>query len=313
MRWPFFIIHKRFRQKRVRASMQYSWFDRNLKWIYTLPAVLFVLVMMLFPIIYTVRISFFEWSMSATTPPVWVGLDNYIALLHDGRFWHAVGATFYFTFVALAAEVVLGVAIAVLLARQFRGKNIVKTVFLLPMVATPVAMGLVWMLIYEPTIGVANMMLKSLGFEPLLWLASTSQVIPSLIIVDVWEWTPMISLIVMAGISTLPSDPYEAADVDGANGWQKFTNITLPLLRPTILVAAMLRLIDVLKTFDIIYATTQGGPNFASETLNLYGYVLGFQYFKLGMASSLLVLFFLLVMGLTLFMIWMRKRLEAAS
>ncbi|TMV46992.1 sugar ABC transporter permease [Paenibacillus mesophilus] len=293
--------------------MQYSWFDRNLKWIYTLPAVLFVLIMMLFPIIYTVRISFFEWSMSATTPPKWVGLANYAALLQDGRFWHAVGATFYFTIVALAAEVVLGVAIAVLLARQFRGKNIVKTVFLLPMVATPVAMGLVWMLIYEPTIGVANMMLKSLGFEPLLWLASTSQVIPSLIIVDVWEWTPMISLIVMAGISTLPSDPYEAADVDGANAWQKFTNITLPLLRPTILVAAMLRLIDVLKTFDIIYATTQGGPNFASETLNLYGYVLGFQYFKLGMASSLLVLFFLLVMGLTLFMIWMRKRLEAAS
>ncbi|MDF2717999.1 MAG: sugar transporter permease, partial [Paenibacillus sp.] len=222
--------------------MQYSWFDRNLKWIYTLPAVLFVLIMMLFPIIYTVRISFFEWSMSATTPPKWVGLDNYAALLQDGRFWHAVGATFYFTIVALVAEVVLGVAIAVLLARQFRGKDVVKTVFLLPMVATPVAMGLVWMLIYEPTIGVANMMLKSLGFEPLLWLASTSQVIPSLIIVDVWEWTPMISLIVMAGISTLPSDPYEAADVDGANGWQKFTNITLPLLRPTILVAAMLRL-----------------------------------------------------------------------
>lgn len=293
--------------------MQYNWFDRNLKWIYTLPAVLFVLIMMLFPIIYTVRISFFEWSMSATTPPKWVGLSNYIALLNDGRFWHAVWATFYFTIVALVIQVVLGVAIAVLLSRQFRGKNLVKTVFLLPMVATPVAMGLVWMLIYEPTIGAANMMLKSLGFKPLLWLASTSEVIPSLIIVDVWQWTPMISLIVMAGIATLPSDPYEAADVDGANAWTKFTNITLPLLRPTILVAAMLRLIDVLKTFDIIYATTQGGPNFASETLNLYGYVLGFQYFKLGMASALLVLFFALVLGLTLFMIWMRKRLEAAS
>ncbi len=298
---------------RVNDSMQYSWFDRNLKWIYTLPAVIFVLIMMLFPIIYTVRISFFEWSMSATTPPKWVGLDNYIALLKDERFWHAVGATFYFTIAALVIEIVLGVAIAVLLARDFRGKNLVKTVFLLPMVATPVAMGLVWMLIYEPTIGVANMILKSLGFEPLLWLASESQVIPSLVIVDVWQWTPMIALIVMAGLATLPSDPYEAADVDGASAWAKFTQITLPLLRPTILVAAMLRLIDVLKTFDIIYAMTQGGPNFASETLNLYGYVLGFQYFKLGMASSLLVLFFLLVMGLTLVMIWMRKRLEAAS
>ncbi|MDF2815559.1 MAG: sugar transporter permease [Paenibacillus sp.] len=292
--------------------MQFSWFDRNLKWIYTLPAVLFVLLMMVFPIIYTVRISFYEWSMSATTPPLFVGLANYIALFNDTRFWHAVGSTFYFTGAALVVEVVLGVAIAVLLSRNFRGKNFVKTIFLLPMVATPVAMGLVWMLIYEPTIGVANQFLNALGFKPLLWLASENQVIPSLIIIDVWEWTPMIALIVMAGMATLPSDPYEAADVDGASAWRKFVSITLPLLRPTILVAAMLRLIDVLKTFDIIYATTQGGPNFASETLNLYGYVLGFQYFKLGMASSLLVLFFLLVMALTLFMIWMRKRLEAA-
>ncbi|MGG1515427.1 sugar ABC transporter permease [Paenibacillus oryzisoli] len=293
--------------------MQYSWFNRNLKWIYTLPAVFFVLIMMLFPIIYTVRISFYEWSMSATTPPAWVGLGNYIALFKDERFWHAVGSTFYFTIAALALEVILGVAIALLLSREFKGKNLVKTVFLLPMVATPVAMGLVWMLIYEPTIGVANMMLKAMGLKPLLWLASPNQVIPSLVIVDVWEWTPMIALIIMAGLATLPSDPYEAADVDGASAWTKFVSITLPLLRPTIIVAAMLRLIDVLKTFDIIYATTQGGPNFASETLNLYGYVQGFQYFKLGSASSLLVVFFMLVMGLTLFMIWMRKRLEGAS
>jgi multiple sugar transport system permease protein len=290
--------------------MHLSWSDRNLKWIYTLPAVLFVLLMMLFPIIYTLRISFYEWSMSATTPPKWVGLSNYIQLLHDSRFWHAVSSTFYFTIAALVAETVLGVAIALLLYRDFRGKNIVKTLFLLPMVATPVAMGLVWMLIYEPSIGAANLILKSMGLEPLLWLASTKQVIPSIVIIDVWEWTPMIALIVMAGLSTIPSEPYEAADVDGATTWQKFTNITLPLLRPTIIVAVMLRLIDVLKTFDIIYATTQGGPNQASETLNLLGYVQGFQYFKLGMASSLLVIFFALVMGLTLVMIWVRKRME---
>ncbi|RAV20010.1 sugar ABC transporter permease [Paenibacillus contaminans] len=292
--------------------MGFNWFDRNLKWVYTLPAVLFVLLMMVFPIVYTLRISFFEWSMSATTPPKWVGIDNYIALFNDNRFWHAVRATFYFTFVALIFETVLGIAIAVLLNREFMGKNLVKTVFLLPMVATPVAMGLVWLLIYEPSIGVANTVLKSLGLKPLLWLASPSQVLPSLIVIDVWEWTPMISLIIMAGLSTLPNDPYEAADVDGASAWTKFTAITLPLLRPTIIVAAMLRLIDVLKTFDIIYATTQGGPNFASETLNLYGYVLGFQYFKLGMASSLLVIFFAIVMAFTLLMIWARKRLEAA-
>jgi multiple sugar transport system permease protein len=299
-----------FRLRKEESIMNQTWFDRNIKWIYTMPAVLFVLIMMVFPIVYTLRISFYEWSMSATTPPKWVGLSNYMALLTESRFWHAVSNTFYFTFAALILETVLAIAIALLLYRDFKGKNIVKTLFLLPMVATPVAMGLVWMLIYEPTIGIANTLLKSLGLDPLLWLASPSQVIPSLVIVDVWEWTPMIAMIVMAGLSTLPSDPYEAADVDGASSWQKFIYITLPLLRPTIIVAVMLRLIDVLKTFDIIYATTQGGPNLASETLNVYGYVLGFQYFKLGMASSLLVLFFALVMGLTLAMIWTRKKME---
>lgn len=293
--------------------MRYNWFDRNLKWVYILPALLFVLVMMLFPILYTVWISFYEWSMSAITPPAFVGFANYIALFKDERFLDALFNTFYFTVVALIAEVVLGLAIAVLLNRSFKGKNIAKTLFLLPMVATPVAMGLVWMLIYEPTIGAANTILKTIGIHPQLFLASMTQVVPSLIVVDIWQWTPMVALILMAGLSTLPADPYESADVDGATAWKKFVHITLPLLKPTLIIATMLRLIDVLKTFDIIYATTQGGPNFKSETLNIYSYVLGFQYFKLGSASALLVIFFLIVMALTLLLIWMRKRLEAAS
>ncbi len=291
--------------------MGYNWINRNLKWLYILPALFFVLVMMLFPIGYTVWISFYEWSMSAITPPAFVGLDNYISMFKDERFLDSVFNTFYFTAVALAAEMILGLAIAVLFNRSFKGKNIAKTLFLLPMVATPVAMGLVWMLIYEPTIGAANTILKSIGLEPQLYLASMTQVVPSLIVVDVWQWTPMVALILMAGLSTLPTDPYESADVDGASAWQKFVHITLPLLKPTIIIALMLRLIDVLKTFDIIYATTQGGPNFKSETLNIYGYVLGFQYFKLGSASALLVIFFLIVMALTLLLIWMKKRLEA--
>lgn len=278
-----------------------------------MPAVLFVLLMMVFPILYTFRISFYEWSMSSTTPPKWVGLDNYIALVTDARFWVTVKQTFVFTFGALIVQTVLGVAIAVLLHREFFGKNLVKTIFLLPMVATPVAMGLVWLLIYEPSIGAANTVLKMLGLSPQLWIASPSQVMPSLILMDVWMWTPMISLIVMAGLATVPTEPYEAADVDGASTWQKFWYVTLPLLRPTIIVAVMLRLIDVLKTFDIIYATTQGGPNMKSETLNIYGYTLGFQYFKLGTASSLLVIFFAIVMALTLLMIYVRKRLEVSS
>jgi multiple sugar transport system permease protein len=287
-----------------------AWLDKRFKWVVTMPAVLFVLVMMAFPILYTVRLSFFEWSMSAAVPPKWIGLDNYVKLLSDTRFWHAVKATVGFSAGALILETVLGVAIALLLHRNFRGKEFAKTIFLLPMVATPVAMGLVWVLIYEPTNGILNVMLKSVGLKPMNWLGSVDQVIPSLVVIDVWQWTPMISLIVMAGLTTLPQDPYESADVDGAAGWQKLFYITLPLLRPTILTAVMLRLIDVIKTFDIIYATTQGGPGTASETLNIYGYVLAFHYFQLGKASALLVLFFMLVLGLTLLMILARRGKE---
>ena len=281
-----------------------------MKWLFTLPAVLFVLVMMVFPIVYTFRLSFFEWSMSSVTPPKWVFLDNYIALFKDVRFVHAIGRTFYFTVAALTIETILGVAIALLFHREFIGKNIIKTLFLLPMVATPVAMGLVWLLMLEPTIGLANQVLALFNIPPQEWLASPAQVIPSLILIDVWEWTPMISLIVVAGLSAMPKEPYEAAVVDGASQWQNIWHVTLPLVRPTIMVAVMLRLIDALKTFDIIYATTQGGPGFASETLNIYGYVLGFQYFRLGAASSMLMMFFALIMGCTIALIWMRKRLE---
>jgi multiple sugar transport system permease protein len=287
--------------------MTRRWF----KWYMTLPAVLFVLIMMVFPIVYTFRLSFFDWSMSSATAPQWVGLSNYTSLFQDPRFVAAFWRTLYFTAMAIVIETVLGVAIALLLNKDFKGKNIVKTIFLLPMVATPVAMGLVWLLIYEPTMGFANTLMTFLHLPQQLWLASPNQVIPSLVVIDVWEWTPMVSLIVLAGLATLPVDPYEAAYVDGATKWQSLRHITLPLLRPTIVVAVMLRLIDVLKTFDIIYATTQGGPGNASETLNVYGYNLGFQYFNMGLASALLVIFFAIVMGFTVLMLWTRKRVGA--
>jgi multiple sugar transport system permease protein len=277
----------------------------------TLPAVLFVLIMMVFPIVYTFRLSFYDWSMSSATAPQWVGLSNYTSMFQDPRFVAAFWRTLYFTAMAIVIETVLGVAIALLLNKDFKGKNIVKTIFLLPMVATPVAMGLVWLLIYEPTMGFANTLMTFLHLPQQLWLASPTQVIPSLVVIDVWEWTPMVSLIVLAGLATLPVDPYEAAYVDGATKWQSLRHITLPLLRPTIVVAVMLRLIDVLKTFDIIYATTQGGPGNASETLNVYGYNLGFQYFNMGLASALLVIFFAIVMGFTVLMLWTRKRVGA--
>ncbi|TDG00186.1 carbohydrate ABC transporter permease [Paenibacillus piri] len=289
--------------------MIFAWMDRHLKWIFTLPAVIFIVVMVAFPIAYTVRISLYEWSMSVTTPPRWVGLDNYTHLLADGRFWSSVGRTFYHTGASIVIETVLGVLIAVLLSRKFKGQKWAKTLLMMPMVATPVSIALVWLLIYEPSIGVANQFLKLAGLKPLAWLGSVDLVLPSLILIDVWEWTPMIILIVVAGLTTLPADPYESASVDGASPMQKFFHITLPLLTPTIITAVILRLVDLLKTFDTIYATTQGGPDYASETLNLMIFTEAFHYFKFGSASALMILFFLIIMTVILAFIALKKRL----
>ncbi len=284
------------------------WVEKNLRWVFTLPAVLFILVMMAFPILYTARVSLTEWSMSAVTPPKFVGLANYAELfLRDPRFWLATWRTFYFTGLALLVETVLGVALALLLNRDFPGQNVVKTLFLLPMVATPVAIGMVWLLMFEPTIGFANYVLHLLHLPPQLWIASQTQALPSLVLVDVWQWTPMIALIVLAGLVSLPSDPFEAAAVDGANPLQILWHVTLPMIRPTVGVAVILRAIDALKTFDIIYSMTQGGPNYASETLNIYGYTLGFSYFQMGAASSLLMIFFAIVLGVVIFLNWARR------
>ncbi|WP_407267761.1 carbohydrate ABC transporter permease [Radiobacillus sp. PE A8.2] len=283
--------------------------DKHIKWIFTLPAVIFVSIMMAYPLIYTFRISFYEWSMSSVSAPKWVGLNNYTSLLQDERFWDSLWITFYYTSASLFIEMILGVGIALLFFRGFKWDQGAKTVLMLPMVATPVAISMVWMLIYEPTMGIANRFITALGFEPLEWLGSTSQVIPSLIIIDVWQWTPMIAILVIAGLTTLPQDPYESAAIDGASALQKLMYITLPLLRPTIIVALVLRLVELLKQFDVIYSTTMGGPASASETMNLLSYITAFEYFKMGSASALLMMFFVLVIGLILLLLWIRKRL----
>lgn len=284
-----------------------AWVDRRLKWILVMPAVLFVLALMAFPVIYTLRLSMFDWNLSMGGSPAWIGLKNYSNLLVDARFWESVGHTFYYTFFALAVETLLGIAIALLFFRKFKGSNVSKTILLLPMVATPVAIGLVWMLIYEPTIGIANAMLKSFGLTPLVWLGSKATVIPSLVLIDVWQFTPMVAIICIAGIATIPTDPYESASIDGASKWQQTLYITLPLLRPTILIAVVLRLIELLKQFDTIFATTQGGPGTASETMNIFSYRLAFEYFQMGQASASLMLFLVIIMIFTAGFILLRK------
>jgi multiple sugar transport system permease protein len=215
--------------------------------------------------------------------------------------------TLYFTTLATALQVFLGVALALLLNRPFRGKGFFRSIFLLPMVATPVAIALVWMMMYNPTLGVMNYLVGLIRLGPFKWVSDTHLVIPALAMVDTWEWTPLITLITLAGLASLPLEPYESALIDGATPAQMFWRITLPLLRPTIMVALLFRAIDCLKTFDIIYVMTAGGPGFASETLNVYTFQVGLFYFHIGYACSLLMILFALVLGVSLVLIKARR------
>ena len=290
--------------------IQPSFTERNLRILFPLPAIIFVAMLMIFPVLYTLFLSLTNWNLTSGTPLAFVGFKSYARVLTEPRFLHAVARTFLFTFFAVALEGILGVAIAIILNRAFVGKSVAKLLLLLPLVATPVAIGIVFNLFYDPTIGLANFMLKSVGLPQGLWVSSAATVIPSLIIVDVWQWTPMITLIVLAGLAGLSNEPFEAAHVDGASEWQILRYVTIPMVMPVILTAVILRLIDALKTFDIIFAMTGGGPGYASETLNIMGFKYSFEYFRMGQSSVILVALFLVVFGCSLGIMKLRASSE---
>ncbi len=299
------------RRRVTPATRAVDWIDAHLKWILIAPSVVFIALLIAFPIGYTVFLSMTDSSGAVSRPFTFVGFDNYVGWLTDTeRFWPAVGRTAYFTGMALALEIVLGLAIALLLRKTFRGQSIVRVFILLPLVATPVAVGMMWLLIFEPSIGFANVVMRFLGLPAQGWLSDPSMALNTLIFIDVWQWTPMVILILLAGLSTLPEEPDEAARVDGANAWQRFRHITLPLLAPVIAAAAILRSIDAMKTFDIIYATKGigGGSSHEAETLNILAYGQAFQFSQYGKASALLMLFFVLIIVVLLALAILRNR-----
>ena len=287
-----------------------SFTERNLQILFPLPAIIFVALLMIFPILYTLFLSFTNWNLTSGNPFTFVGFNSYFRIFTEPRFLNAVARTFAFTFFAVVIEGVLGVAIAVILNRAFFGKSLAKLLLLLPLVATPVAVGIVFNLFYDPTIGLANFVLQSIGLPQGLWVSNAATVIPSLILVDVWQWTPMITLLVLAGLAGLSEEPIEAARVDGASEWQILRLVTLPMVMPVILTAVILRLIDALKTFDIIFAMTGGGPGYASETLNIMGFKYSFEYFRMGQSSVILVVLFCVVFGCSLGIMKLRAASE---
>ncbi|WP_224763634.1 MULTISPECIES: sugar ABC transporter permease [unclassified Salinibacterium] len=277
------------------------------------PAMAFVALLITFPLAWTLYLSLTDASGSIRSSHDFIGLENYAEILTDtDRFWPAVARTAIFTGGAMLVEMVLGMLIALLLWRPFRGQGFVRVIILLPLVATPVAVGMMWRLIFEPSIGFANQFLSWFGIPAQPWLAGEATALPTLIFVDIWQWTPMVVLILLAGLTSLSDEPDEAARVDGANAWQRFWYVTFPLVMPTFITAILLRGIDALKTFDILYATKgKGGGSFHEvETLNVYAYGLSFDYQKYGESSAVLIVFFMMIIG-CIWILTIRKKKSA--
>jgi multiple sugar transport system permease protein len=269
------------------------------------PAAVVVAAVIVFPWAFTLFMSVQDWKITGTTS--FVGLANYTHLFTDSRFGWAVVRTLYFTTFATLAPVVLGVLAAVCFATRFRLRGLARTIFILPMMATPVAIALVWTMMFHPQLGVLNYLLTSVGLPPSTWVYNSTTVIPTLVMVETWQWTPLVMLIVLGGLASLPTDPYEAAILDGANPWQTFRHITLPLVWPFIMVAAVIRLIDALKAFDTIFVITGGGPGTASETINILLYQTAFAYYDLGYGSAMVVVFFVIIMLISVVLLRLRR------
>jgi multiple sugar transport system permease protein len=279
-------------------------------WPFILPAGVVVAAVILFPWVFTLFMSVQDFHIGGTRS--FVGADNYLRMLSDERFLWSIVRTAYFTALSVVTPVVLGVAAAVCFHREFPGRGIARTIFIMPMMATPVAVALVWTMMFHPQLGVLNYLLTSIGLPPSEWVYSPNTVIPTLAMVETWQWTPLVMLIVLGGLASLPTDPYEAAVLDGASGWQVFRHVTLPLVWPFIVVAAVIRGVDALKAFDTIFVISNGGPGTASETLNILLYLEAFSFYDIGYASAIVVVFFVLIMLVTLLMLHFRQRSQLA-
>ncbi|MBT4644107.1 MAG: sugar ABC transporter permease [Deltaproteobacteria bacterium] len=283
--------------------------DRNIRWLFSLPAILVMLLLFAYPLAQLIWTSFTNTTLSSVEAPKFVGLANYIrAFTQDTHFWDSFFLTLYYAVGATIGQLLLGLVLALFLNKQFKGEAVFRMLIMFPLIATPVAMSLVWSLLMNPMMGHLNYYLSLIGIGPSLWAADTKTVMPTLIGLEIWHHAPMAMLVLLAGLRSLPREPFEAARVDGASRLRIFFHVTLPLLKPYIFLLLLLRIIHSLKVFDKIFVISGGGPNRASETLNITIYQQAFGSMDYGYASVLSVIMLLLILMISFSIFRFRER-----
>src|SRR5258708_8074806 len=251
------------------------------------PAIAYMTVVGFYPLVYSIYISLTNYNPAQGQQGDFIGLDNYVAAFSDGLLWHSLLLTALFTVLSVGISLCLAILLALLFNKQLPGFLFLRTIVLVPMLVTPIAVGIIWRIMMMPEQGLLNFLLGLLGIAKQPWVGSQTSAFASVLLVDIWEWTPFLFIIILAGLRGLPSSPFEAAAIDGATSLRVFFSITLPMLKPVIIIATLLRIIDAARTYDTVFIITRGGPDFATDLASIYLQRVNFQFFDLGYGSAL--------------------------
>ena len=294
------------------SSPRRPWdFDRLLPYLLVIPAALALALVSIYPIYEAIKASFTKYLYGR--PVGSAGFSNYIDVAHDPVFWQSMGTTVEFVLLAVTAETVLGLALALLVINEFKGVKFVRLSILLPMTIAPVVVGVIWRLIYSSETGFVDPLFVALGLGAPRVLSHETSAFVGLVVVDIWEWTPLLFLIALAGLQSIPQEPLEAAAVDGAGPVRIFFQHTLPLLIPILAVGVILRLIDAIGTFDQIYVLTRGGPGTATQLISIYAYNTAFNFTDYGHGTAMLIALLVFVSLLILVAVALMRRAAART
>mgnify|MGYP001556473995 CR=1 FL=1 len=267
---------------------------RGQKYIFLLPGLLVLLAIILFPLLFTIRVSLSAWGVSQ--PGLnWIGIENYVGVLRDQRFWQAMVRLGFLAVGTVIIEYVLGFSMALLVWRDIRFRRVFRVLFLVPMMTTPVIMAVIWRTIFHESLGPANDLLGRIGIAPVPWLTNETMAMVSVMIVEIWLWTPFMFLLLLSGLLSQPREPFLAAAIDGAGPVRTFFNVTFPLMAPISVSALVIRLIEASKIMETVYVLTSGGPGTATETASYYIYIRGLRDFEIGYASSLSITYLIIM------------------
>jgi multiple sugar transport system permease protein len=289
--------------------------DRGASIAFIAPTTLLILALSIFPLLFSLVLAFMSWDLSRLEGGVrFIGLKNFATLLSDERFWNTARVTLFFVLGSVALQYVLGLGLAMLLNQEIYFRRFFRVAFLVPMMLTPAAVGYVGRMLFNESQGPINDIIQRLGGPTIPWLSNSKMALPSLILVDTWEWVPFMTVVLLAGLQSLPPEVFECARVDGANELDIFRHITLPMLAPVSITVVLIRALEAFKLFDIVMVMTGGGPGTSTETVTMYAYIVGMQNGNLGYASAIAYsLLIMVILFSTIFLNSLRGRAAAAE